>query len=119
MRDQDELFAALARSKFRSRFRLGEKETVYLHQKGMDVILQHAQDFITTRLAPAQPQNDGRQTPMRGHPAFIAQHATATCCRSCLSKWHGIGQGKSLDAEQVDYIVRVIERWLNAQQEMS
>jgi hypothetical protein len=119
MRDQDDLFAALGRSKFRSRFQLGEKETAYLRQKGIDVIRQHAQDFITKRLAPAQPQNDGRQTPMRGHPVFLAQHATATCCRSCLSKWHGIEQGQPLDADEVDYVVRVIERWLNAQQRAS
>jgi hypothetical protein len=112
MRDLEALFAALARSKFRSRFRLGAKEAAYLHQKGMDVILQHAHDFITSRLAPEQPQNDGRQTPMRGHPVFIAQHATATCCRSCLDKWHGIAQGKSLDAAEIEYIVGVIRQWL-------
>ncbi len=29
----------------------------------------------------AEPRNDGKQTPFRGHPVFTAQHATATCCR--------------------------------------
>jgi hypothetical protein len=105
MRDPNALFAALARSKLRSRFRLGEKEAAYLHQKGMDVILQHARDFILDRLAAAQPQDDGRQTPMRGHPVFIAQHATATCCRTCLAKWHGIEEGKPLDAKKVGSVV--------------
>jgi hypothetical protein len=66
MRDLDELFADLAKSKFRSRFRFGAKEAAYLDDKGMDIILQHAHDFITSRLAPAQPHNDGKQTPMRG-----------------------------------------------------
>jgi hypothetical protein len=112
MRDLDDLFATLSRSKFRSRFRLDEKEAAYLDKKGMDVILRHARDFITNRLAPAQPHNDGRQTPMRGHPVFIAQHATATCCRSCLAKWHGIEKGKPLNTEEVDYVVGVIGQWL-------
>ncbi|APX24515.1 MULTISPECIES: DUF4186 family protein [Salipiger] len=81
------LFERLARSRFRSRFRLGMKERDYLDTKGRAVIESHATDFVRQRLAPAQPKNDGRQTPMRGHPAFVAQHATATCCRSCLAKW--------------------------------
>jgi len=114
MRDLGELFDALARSRFRNRFRLGKKEAAYLDQRGMDIILilQHARDFITNRLAPAQPHNDGRQTPMRGHPELIARHATTTCCRSCLSKWHGIAKDKPLDAAEVDYVASVIVKWL-------
>lgn len=77
------LFARLARSTFRSRFRLGIKEKQYCWDKGAEVIDKHAADFIAQRLAPAHPANDGKQTPMRGHPVFIAQHATATCCRGC------------------------------------
>ncbi len=84
MVDQDRLFARLARSTFRSRFRLGMKERQYCLDKGPEVIDQHAADFIRQRLASAAPANDGKQTPMRGHPVFIAQHATATCCRGCL-----------------------------------
>ena len=112
MRDRDELFAALGRSPFRSRFRLGPKERTYLAEKTLPVILDHAGEFIVQRLAPAQPRNDGKQTPIRGHPVFIAQHATATCCRSCLAKWHFIPPGSELTEEQVAYVVGVIERWL-------
>ena len=120
MRDMDELFAALGRSKFRSRFRLSGKEAEYLRDKGLDEILQHARDFVTKRLAAANPINDGRQTPMRNHPVFIAQHATGTCCRGCLVKWHHIPKGRPLTQEQIDYIIEVIRRWLigqNIQQE--
>jgi len=53
-----------------------------------------------------------KQTPMRGHPVFIAQHATATCCRGCLAKWHRIAQGQPLTPEQIDYIITVLARWL-------
>ena len=116
MRDTDDLFAQLQRSRFRSRFRLGARETAYLEQRGLATVIEHADRFIAERLAPAQPKNDGRQTPMRNHPVFIAQHATATCCRSCLEKWHRIPQGVELDATEQSYVVGVIRRWLESQQ---
>jgi hypothetical protein len=115
MRDFDELFAALGRSRFRSRFRLGRKEAAYLRQKGMSAILEHARDFIKSRLADAEPANDGKQTPMRNHPVFIAQHATGTCCRKCLAKWHRIPAGRPLSSEEIEYTVEVIRRWLAEQ----
>ena len=112
MRNVDDLFAALGRSRFRSQFRLNVKDAAYLEQKGLPTVLEHAAKFVQDRLAPAQPHNDGRQTPWRGHPVFVAQHATATCCRSCLAKWHGIEKGQPLTPEQIVYIVRVIQCWL-------
>ncbi len=108
----DELFAVLQRSKFRSRFRLRPKEADYLKQKGLEKILQNASEFISTRLADADPANDGRQTPMKNHPVFIAQHATATCCRKCLVRWHHIPKGRPLTEGEISYIVEVIKRWL-------
>ncbi len=62
----------------------------------MDTIRQHAKEFIAKREAPAYIANDGKQTPMKGHPVFIAKHATATCCRECIRKWHKIQPGKEL-----------------------
>lgn len=115
MRDIDELFTALGRSKFRSRFRLSGKDAEYFKQKGMVTILEHARDFVVRRLAEANPVNDGKQTPMRNHPVFIAQHATGTCCRKCLQKWHCIPMGQSLTEEQIDYIIEVLKRWLSVQ----
>ena len=112
MRDLDSVFPRLAQSAFRSRFRLNPKDRAYLDERGMDVVRSHARDFIAKRLAPAEPANDGRQTPMRGHPVFVAQHATATCCRSCLAKWHGIAAGQPLSKEEQAHVVTAIERWL-------
>lgn len=112
MRDLDQLFEALGRSRFRSRFRLGEKERAYLEQKTLPVILEHGRQFLLDRLAPAEPRNDGRQTPMRGHPIFLAQHATAVCCRGCLAKWHFIPAGRPLTEEEIGYLLRVLEKWL-------
>jgi predicted Fe-S protein YdhL (DUF1289 family) len=113
--DLNELFAALARSSFRSRFKLGKPDLKYLHEKGLELVLRHAADFIDNRLAPAVPPNDGKQTPWRGHPVFVAQHATGTCCRGCLAKWHRIPKGVELDDAQRAHVLRVIERWLVAQ----
>ncbi|MFH0474622.1 DUF4186 domain-containing protein [Kluyvera ascorbata] len=108
----ESLFERLQRSPFRSRFHLGVKERQYCYDKGAETINQHAADFVAGRLAPAWPKNDGKQTPMRGHPVFIAQHATATCCRGCLEKWHRIPQGQPLSAAQQHYVVSVIHHWL-------
>lgn len=115
----DTLFTRLSRSTFRSRFQLGAKERQYCWDKGAQVIDQHAADFVAKRLAPAMPANDGKQTPMRGHPVFIAQHATATCCRGCLEKWHQIPQGQPLSEEQQTYVVAVIHHWLVIQMNQS
>ncbi|MHC4265156.1 MAG: DUF4186 domain-containing protein [Planctomycetota bacterium] len=115
MRDLDELFVALEKSKFRSSFKLKGKEAKYLKERTIPVLLEHARDFITKRLAAANPPNNGRQTPMKNHPVFIAQHATATCCRNCLKKWHNIHKGKPLSQDEIDYIVSVIGYWLKNQ----
>jgi hypothetical protein len=112
MRDIDTLFSRLATSPFRSRFQLNAKDRAYLDSRGIHVVLDHARDFVAKRLAPADPANDGKQTPMRGHPVFVAQHATATCCRSCLAKWHGIPTGCELTRDEQAHVVRTIERWL-------
>jgi len=106
------IFEALSKSPFRSRFCLYAKEREYLRDKGLPLVLKHAADLIGRRLAPASPANDGKQTPWRGHPVFIAQHATGTCCRGCLAKWHGMPRGRELTPEEQRYVVQVIGRWL-------
>jgi len=115
MRDSDDLFAALAQSTFRRRFRLSKKELAYAREHGLAGTLDHARNFIRDRLAPAVIPNDGKQTPMRNHPVFVAQHATATCCRGCLEKWHHIRRGHALTDEEQDHVIAVIARWLRDQ----
>lgn len=116
MRDPDDLFQALAQSSFRRRFRLRGPELAYVRGRGMETVLRHADEMIAVRLAPARPPNDGKQTPMRGHPVFLAQHATATCCRGCLARWHHIPRGRDLTPQERAYVVGTIERWLRAQE---
>lgn len=113
-----QLFENLGKSTFRSRFHLKQVDIDYINSKGLDKIEEHARDFIVKREAPAVIPNDGKQTPMRGHPVFIAQHATATCCRGCIKKWHKIQPGKQLSQVQQDYLVDVIMTWIRQEMEL-
>ena len=111
------LFQRLAASSFRSSFHLSPEDVAYIHEKGLDTIREHAEDFVLKRLAPAEPVHDGKQTPIKGHPVFVAQHATGTCCRGCLEKWHKIFQGRPLTEEQQEYVVHVIMAWIKKELE--
>ena len=113
-----QLFERLGNSRFRSSFHLKQKDIDYINEKGLDTIRQHAKDFIAKREAPAYIANDGKQTPMKGHPVFIAQHATATCCRECIRKWHKMKPGKELSQVQQDYLVDVIMTWIQKEIEV-
>jgi Domain of unknown function (DUF4186) len=104
--------ASLNKSEFRSKFKLSKRDRQYIQNKGIDTIRQHAIDFIKTRIAPQYPKNDGKQTPMRGHPVFIAQHGTATCCRGCIQKLHGIKKGKELSDHEIQFLVELIMGWI-------
>lgn len=108
----NEALLKLKGSKFRAGFHLSEKEREYVADKGMDTVRKHAQDFIRIRLAPEYPPNDGKQTPMRGHPVFVAQHACACCCRGCLEKWYKVPQGKALSEVQQEKIVNLLMAWI-------
>ena len=106
---------SLNKSKFRSKFKLSQKDRDYIATKGLETIKEHAYQFVNSRVAPEYPKNDGKQTPMRGHPVFIAQHATATCCRGCIQKWHGIEKGRALNVEEVDFVLALIMGWIERQ----
>ena len=108
----DEAFARLARSPFRGRIRLDAAAIAYAREKGRETLERHAADFVRTRLAPAWPEKDGRQTPMRGHPVFVAQHATACCCRGCLEKWWKVPRGRALTETEQAKIVRFLMAWI-------
>ena len=112
---KDEAFERLSRSKFRSRFRLGKDDIAYIQRVGMDAVERHCRDFIRERLSDAEPKNDGRQTPMRGHPVFIAQHACACCCRGCLAKWYRVPMHRRLTDNEQERIVSLLMEWIKRQ----
>ena len=112
MKTKEIILQKLSLSTFRNSFHLKKKDIAYIKEKGLETIKKHADEFVKKRLAAKEPLNDGKQTPMKGHPVFIAQHATATCCRGCLYKWHHIKKNKELTKEEQEYIVNIIMEWL-------
>jgi hypothetical protein len=108
----DQRLDAIARHPFRAKFHLRGRDLATAELSGPAPVRWHAYDLIAKRLAPAQPYKDGKQTPYRGHPVFVAQHATATCCRTCLQRWHAIPKGRDLSRAERAYVVNVICRWI-------
>ena len=115
MQTVDEALEKLKKSAFRAKFRLDEKDRAYIAAKGEETIRGHAAEFVRKRLAPAEIENDGKQTPMRGHPVFKAQHACACCCRGCLEKWYRIPKGRELTEAQQEKIVNLLMAWIKRQ----
>ena len=109
---KNEAFARLAKSAFRSRFRLTDDDRAYIERVGLPTVRRHAVDFVAKKLAPAEPVNDGRQTPMRGHPVFKAMHGSAMCCRGCMEKWWKVKRGRPLTAAQQAKAVNFLMEWI-------
>ena len=115
MKTIEETLNRLNTSKFRSSFHLSAKDKTYVREKGMETIQSHARDFVKQKLADAYPVNDGKQTPMSGHPVFKAMHATGCCCRGCLNKWYRVPLGVPLSDLQQEKIVRLLMVWIERQ----
>lgn len=110
---------SLSKSKFRSSFHLRKYMIDYIEKNGMEKIKNHTIDFINEKLSPANPINDGRQTPTKNHPTFVAMHACACCCRGCLEKWHGIKKGRELEKNEKNYIYLLLITWIERELEKS
>ena len=108
----EDILNKLNSSKFRSSFHLKSGDVNYIKEKSLSKIESNILEFINKRLKDISKVNDGKQTPMKGHPVFIAQHATATCCRGCLEKWHKIEKTHILNEKEVLYIKNVIMKWI-------
>ena len=115
MQTKEEALNRLSRSAFRRRFRLDAADRAYIEAKGWETVRKHTADFVRTKLAPAYPVNDGKQTPMRGHPAFRAMHGCACCCRDCLNKWYRVPKGVPLSESQQERITALLMYWMHAQ----
>ncbi|MBI0143880.1 DUF4186 domain-containing protein [Bifidobacterium sp. W8116] len=104
--------ARLGHSRFRAGFSLSAKDRAYARAKGKETIDRHAHEMLAKRVGPAHPFKDGKQTPYRGHPVFTAQHATATCCRGCIERWHHIPRGRALTDAEIDALARLVMAWI-------
>ena len=111
--DIDVVLNSLAKSKFRNSFHLNKKMKEYVSKNGINIIRKHAYEILENRIFPANPINDGKQTPYRQvHPVFIAQHACGCCCRGCLEKWHHIPKERELEDREIRYLVALIMEWI-------
>ena len=111
----DDLEERLSKSKFRERFHLKDDDKYYVYRRGLGTIRDQAFKFVNERLR--SPVNDGRQTPMKGHPVFVSQHHTSTCCRGCLEKWHHIEKTHPLTDNEVEYVVGIIMDYIEKEME--
>lgn len=85
----------------------------HAQRKGRDQLKDAARDRLRKYLAVAEPPRDGRQTPLEGNAIFYAQHATATCCRTCLEYWHDIPRGRPLTDAEYNYCVSLVDLFLD------
>ena len=119
VRDFDDVeytFAALKHEMIRHHFFhhvIDERAIRHAQRKGRILLKQAARHRLDKYLAPAQPARDGRQTPFQGNAIFYAQHATATCCRTCLEYWHDIPKGRALIAEERAYCAALVDCYLD------
>lgn len=111
----EERLKKLEKSTFRTSFKLKEKDVNYIEKNGLNKVIEHGYGFVEKRLKPSRIDNDGKQTPTKGHPFFISQHATATCCRKCLEKWHNICQNKELSQNEINFIISINITWIRKQ----
>lgn len=88
---------------------IDEKAIRHAQRKGRIRLIEAAKLRLVKYLAPAKPSYDGRQTPFEGNSIFYAQHATATCCRTCLEYWHNIPKGRKLRKEELDYCLALLK----------
>lgn len=104
--------SGLEKSAFRSSFHLNKLLLAYAREKGIEVLIRQSMELLEQRLFVPDPKKDGKQTPMKGHPVFIAQHATATCCRGCLNKWHHVPKGRKLLGHEKQEVMLLHKEWL-------
>ena len=114
--DAAHTFAALQRELIRHHFfhkRVDDRALRHAQRKGRALLKEAARGRLRKYLAPAEPPRDGYQTPLEGNAIYYAQHATATCCRTCLEYWHNIPKGRPLTVEEFDYSATLIDLFLD------
>ena len=90
-----------------------EKAINHARRKGRVLLHEAAQRRIETSVGRAGMPFDGRQTPREGNTIFYAQHATASCCRTCIEYWHDIPKGRDLTPEELAYLSALVIAYLD------
>ena len=114
--DQQYLLDALERELIRHHFwhlPFDQKALDHASRKGRRQLYNGVKQRLRTSVGKAVPFRDGTQTPMSGNVLYYAQHATATCCRTCINYWHGLPRGRPLTESELDYLESLITRFLD------
>lgn len=116
LRDASFTFEALKNELIRHHFwhqTIDQRAMNHALRKGRLQLNEAARQRIEKSIATAGNPRDGRQTPFEGNSLFYGQHATATCCRTCVEYWHGIPKSHDLSDDEIDYLHALLVRFLD------
>ena len=84
-------------------------------KRGRKAIRKKAEEIIAKKIGhPIRTHFDKMCTPKKGSEIIhYGKHATATCCRICLERWHNIPQDVDLTEQQIDYCASLIELFVD------
>lgn len=90
-----------------------QKAINYALRKGGINLRMAAESRVRSSVGSPADAFDGRRTKWKGNPIFYAQHATASCCRKCVEKWHGIPREQRLSDDQIKYLTGLVVMYLD------
>ncbi|WP_372655987.1 DUF4186 family protein [Halobacteriovorax sp.] len=114
-----DIFRRLGCSKVCCKFKLKDEQWEYLAKRGFDTILLEGRSLIVKIFNEDSLSHSCKVAPVQTHPIYIALHATGTCCRSSLEKWHKIPKSKELKEKDIFYILLVVKEWIIRQEKPS
>ncbi len=82
-------------------------------RKGRKALHAAARRRLEASVGKAGSAFDGRQTPFEGNTLFYAQHATASCCRTCMEYWHAIPKDRDLTEDELVYLTKLVTLYLD------
>ncbi|WP_438023421.1 DUF4186 family protein [Sorangium sp. So ce233] len=104
-------FEALRKELIRHEFwhsEFSQQEINHALRKGRAALRDAARKRLETSVGRAKHPLEGRQTPFSGTVILHAQHAVASCCRTCIEYWHAIPAGAALTPAELDYLLELV-----------
>jgi len=89
-----------------------EKAVNYALRKGKIELINTVEKRIRASVKAPVDAFDGRRTKWEGNPIHYGQHATATCCRKCIERWHNVPRDEELTEKQVKYFTHLVIMFL-------
>lgn len=94
--------------------KINPKAILRAKKRGLKAIRERAKQIVSKKIGhPPVSRWDYRNCPQEGTEVIeYGRHATATCCRPCLERWHNIPQNAFLTEEQIKYCVDLVELYV-------